>query len=294
MALVGVVDVGLRGAGEPRPQAQGPDAADAEQHLLLEALLTTAAVEAVGDVAGGLVVAGDVGVEQQQRDAAHLGAQHVGAQLAAAGQVEGDDAGLAVVLAQQAQGQAVGVEDRVGLLLPAVAVEALLEVAGLVEEADADDRDAEVGGGLEVVAGEDAETAGVLRQHLGDAELGAEVGDGAGSATLGLLGPRLEPAGLGEIGVQLGLGQADGRDEVVVGGQVGQLLGRQGGQEADRVLADGDPALGVDPFEEVSRGRVPGPAEVAGQVAERCNGLGQNSTDAEASDGLHGWHPTAS
>ena len=120
----------------------------------------------------------------------------VGVQLAAAGQVEGDDAGGVVVLAQQAQRQPVGVEDRVGLLLPAVAVEALLEVAGLVEQADADDRDAEVGGRLEVVTGEDAEAAGVLRQHLGDAELGAEVADRLRGAALDLAGPRLEPARL--------------------------------------------------------------------------------------------------
>ena len=206
VALVGVVDVRGRGAGQARPEAQGADAAHAEQHLLLEALLAAAAVEAVGDVAGGLVVLGDVGVEEQQRDAADLRAPHVGVQLAAAGQAERDDARGAVSLAQQRQGQAVGVEDGVGLLLPAVAVEALLEVAGLVEQADADDRDAEVGGRLQVVAGEDAEAAGVLRQHLGDAELRAEVGDRPGGAALDLLGPGLVPAGRGEVGVEVGLG----------------------------------------------------------------------------------------
>ena len=40
-------------------------------------------------------------------------------------------------------------------------------------------------GRLEVVAGEDAEAAGVLRQHLGDAELRREVGD----ASAGAVGP---------------------------------------------------------------------------------------------------------
>jgi hypothetical protein len=42
----------------------------------------------------------------------------------------------------------------------------------LVEKADPDDRDAQVAGGLEVITGEDAETAGVLREHGGDAVLG--------------------------------------------------------------------------------------------------------------------------
>ena len=87
------------------------------------------------------------------------------------------DHGRAVGLAQQRQRQAVGVEDGVLLLLPAVERERLTEVAGPVEQADADDRDAEVGRRLQVVAGEDAEAAGVLRQHLGDAELRREVRD---------------------------------------------------------------------------------------------------------------------
>ena len=88
VALVGVVDVRGRGAGEPRPEPQGAHAAHAEEHLLLEALLAAAAVEPVGDVAGGLVVLRDVGVEQEQRHASDLGTPHVGVQLPAAGQGE--------------------------------------------------------------------------------------------------------------------------------------------------------------------------------------------------------------
>jgi hypothetical protein len=41
-----------------------------------------------------------------------------------------------------------------------------------VEQADADQRYAEIAGRLEVVAGEDAEAAGVLRQDRADPELG--------------------------------------------------------------------------------------------------------------------------
>src|SRR5690606_40786106 len=92
-------------------------------------------------------------------------------------EVERDERGRAVVVAQERQGQAVGVEQRVGLDLPAVAREGLLEVPGAVEEPDADDRYAEVARALEVVAGEDAEAARVLRQDRGDPELRGEVGD---------------------------------------------------------------------------------------------------------------------
>ena len=66
---------------------------------------------------------------------------------------------------------------RVALDLPVALVEPLPEVAAAVEEADADERDAELGGRLQVVAGEDAEAAGVDRQALVEAELGREVGD---------------------------------------------------------------------------------------------------------------------
>ena len=96
-----------------------------------------------------------------------------------AGQPDDDLRDRAVLLAQQRERQPVGVEHRVGLLLPAVARERLPEVAAAVEQPHADDRDAEVAGGLEVVAGEDAESAGVLREHRGDAELRREVADRA-------------------------------------------------------------------------------------------------------------------
>ena len=56
-------------------------------------------------------------------------------------------------------------------------IEALPEVALVVVEADADQRDAEVGGRLDVIAGQDAEAARVDRQRLVQPELGREVGD---------------------------------------------------------------------------------------------------------------------
>ena len=58
------------------------------------------------------------------------------------------------------------------LLLGAAGRQQLAEVAVAVEEADADDRHAEVAGRLEVVAGQDPEAARVLRQRLAEAELG--------------------------------------------------------------------------------------------------------------------------
>ena len=111
---------------------------------------------------------------------------------------------MTVTPSHRRQRHAVGVEVGVALLLPALDVERLAEVAVLVEEPDADERDAEVGRRLQVVAGEHAEAAGVLRQRLGDAELGREVGDrgAAGSRPRGLEPPRLRQVVL-QLGVHL-------------------------------------------------------------------------------------------
>ena len=164
---------------------EGPHAADAEQDLLADAVLGAAAVEAVGDQAALGVVLVDVGVEQVEPDAADVGPPDLGDD-GHAGQVDLDARTL-----DERQRHGVGVEGREALLLPAVGVELLAEVALAVEEPDADERHAELAGRLEVVAGQHAEAARVLRQGLGDAELGREVGDLAQRA----VGPALEPAG---------------------------------------------------------------------------------------------------
>ncbi len=73
--------------------------------------------------------------------------------------------------------EGVGIDAFVAFALPSLTVELLMEVPLGVQQSDADERDAEVGAGLQVVAGEHAESPRVLRQRLGDAEFGREVGD---------------------------------------------------------------------------------------------------------------------
>ena len=195
------------------------------------------------------------------------------------------DRAVAVLLAEQRDGQLVGVEDGVLLELPALAGERLLEVAGVVEQADADQRDAEVAGGLEVVAGQDAEAAGVLREHRGDAELGREVGDpgrrlGAGLAAV--------PALAAQVGVEVGLGGAQAVEEALVGGQLLQPVGADRAEQAHRVVLGRLPGLGVDLGEDVLRRRVPGPPQVAGEVSQSGEGRRQDRADGESSDRTHG------
>ncbi len=81
-------------------------------------------------LAGGLVVAGDVGVEQQQRHAARPRPPHVGQQGAPAGQRHHDLARASRRPRAAASAAARRGRDGVGLRLPAVPGKRLLEVAG--------------------------------------------------------------------------------------------------------------------------------------------------------------------
>ena len=76
------------------------------------------------------------------------------------------------------------VEVGLRVLLVPIGVDLLTEVAAPVEEADADEGQPRIGRGLAVVAGKDAETAGVDLHRLVDAVLGAEVGDRTRQRTL--------------------------------------------------------------------------------------------------------------
>ena len=67
-----VWNTSARGGRSAAVRAHGAHAADAGQDLLPDAVVLVAAVEAVGDAAQVRVVLLDVGVEQQQRDAADL------------------------------------------------------------------------------------------------------------------------------------------------------------------------------------------------------------------------------
>ena len=71
-----------------------------------------------------------------------------------------------------------------------------------------------------MVAGEDAEAAGVLGQDFGDAELGGEVGD----AGRGAVAQALVPAGLLQVPVEVRRRRLDPLHHVLVRGEALQLF----------------------------------------------------------------------
>ena len=176
------------GAGAPvsrRVGAQRADAADAEQQLLAQPVLAGAAVQAVGDLA---VVRR--GCSSTSESSSSSGTRPTLATQIWATRSRPPGISIETRRARRRRPRAAATAAaRRGrgpgrLLLPALAGQRLLEVAVPVEQTDADHRHAEVAGGLEVVAGEDAETAGVLRQHRGDAVLRREVGDRRADASV--------------------------------------------------------------------------------------------------------------
>ena len=224
-------------------RAQRPRPADAEQQLLADAGPLVAAVEPRGQLAILGRVAFDVRVEQQQGAAPDRHRPDPRRDRAGAG-LDADGDGAAVLRRRRPDRQRRGVDVEVLLLLPAVAVEALPEVALVVVEADADQRDAEVGRALDVIAGQHAEAARVDRQRLVQPELGREVGDRPRPQHAGVaLAPGVArrevllepPVGVVDAAVQGELRGAlvDGRDR--------QLL-----QQRDRVVSETAPQAGIE------------------------------------------------
>src|SRR5690625_5437898 len=95
----------------------------------------------------------------------------------------------------------------VGRRTPSHAVEVLAEIACSVQKAYPDDRGAQIRGALEVVAREDPEPAGILREGARDPEFRGEVRDRGGQRRLpGALATALfsmVPPRPAEVGLQV-------------------------------------------------------------------------------------------
>ena len=149
-------------------------------------------------------VAFHVGVEQQQIAAADFHAPDFGLDRAAA-RLDLHRDRLAIGADRRFHRQFVDVGLEILFLLPAVVIEPLAEVTLTVKQADADQRDIEIRGALDVIAGEHAESAGIDRNRFVQAELGGKIGDRARPQHAGVGRPpgaiRLEIFLLAPVGV---------------------------------------------------------------------------------------------
>ena len=136
-----------------------------------------------------------------------------------------------------------------------------------------------------MVAGEQAQTAGVDRDAVVDAELGREVRD----SRFGLLCvPFLEPRRGFEVMVE------GRRDAVHVGEKpvvVHELLEPRlvgGAEQPDGAVVEGLEEVRVDTTEERDRVRVPAPPQVVRECLEWAEPVGQARQDGERADGTAG------
>jgi hypothetical protein len=172
----GVTLVDVKGRGLDPQGLQGAHAADAQDDLLLDAGVLVAAIELVGDVAVLRPVGGQVGIQQAEADVADAGLPDLHFHPAA-GQLDEDVDLLALLVHRRMDGQVVEFGIGIGGDLVAVVVDALGEVALAVEQAHGHEGQAHVRRGLAMVAGQDAETAGIDGKALVQTKLGAEIGD---------------------------------------------------------------------------------------------------------------------
>ncbi len=225
-----------------------------------------------------------VGVQQVQAHLAHVHLPDPGMQgLPLA--VHADHAGVAVHVPGRAHGHLLELVARVALLLPGVGGHVLAEVAFAVQEPHADERDVQVAGGLQMVARQDAQAAGIDGQAHGDAVFQAEVGD----AGRGLVSDReLEGRVLARQIVLQGafcVGQA--LDEEIVARQLLDAPLGQAVQQQHRVLLAAHPEVVVDGGEDVRQVIVPGEPEVGRYVPQGLQLGRQFGDNAEYAQGLH-------
>ena len=173
MAFVDVADL--------RPWMQrlhDPPAADAEQDLLHQPRLGAASVELCRDAAIRRAVQKIVAVQQVELHPPHGRLPH--AQMdGAARQPEPYAQPSALFMKDWLDRHHRRVVVRVELLLHALGVDDLAKIALLVQQSDPDNGNVEIAGCLQVIPGQDAQSAGIERQRGAEPEFHAEVGDAA-------------------------------------------------------------------------------------------------------------------
>ena len=244
--------------------------ADAQQHVLREAGVGVAVVEARGDHAPQAVVLGHVGVEQEQRHAPDVDPPDLRVHVLVA-DADADHERGAVRRRDDGARDALGIGRHPVLLLPPRGVDALAEVPAPVHEPDRDERQPAVGRLLEDVAREGPEAARVDRQRLVHRVLGTE----ERHRVVGGHGPGR--GGRAELGGHDLLERRDARQQLVV--VRGPCERGRGGllQQPHRIAPARAPPRRVDRAEDARPARQPGPAVVVrepGQAGERFRDAG--------------------
>ena len=237
--------------------------ADAEEIFLLDAVFPVTAIEAVSDAAVVFGVEFVVSVEEVERDATHVGSPECGVHHeVGVGHIHDDL--IAVGVEDAFDGEAVKVLGFIVRNLLSVHGERLSEVAVAIEEADSHHVHVAVRSLLEVVTGEDAETAGVNLQHVRETIFHAEVSHGSA------FGIGLHVHVLAEVCIDL----VHLANNLLVFGEFDETVVVNAAEQVDGVTTHFVPKLCVQGREEVKCFCVPAPPEVVGQFVKFLERLG--------------------
>ena len=263
MPLVQVDDPGLDSEGVERS-----DPADPEQCVLGLAGAAVPDVELCGDPAVEGGVLGSFGIEEKERHPAQLDAPDLCDDLPPPNR-DGYRHREVVRVRDERGRQPLGIGVDPVLVLPSRLIDPLEEVALAVEQADRDQRQRAVRGGLEEIARQGAEPAPVDRERTVHSVLGAQKRDG----------PVRRKRSLGEGARAIRRnGLLDGRSscqQVRVLGRAHQRVGGSLLEQAHRVLAALLPAVRIDTTEDLGAAGNPRPAVVEGEPGQHRQGSGK-------------------
>ena len=174
------------------------------------------------------------------------------------------------------------------LALPAVAIEALAEISLAIKQAHANQRDPEIGGALDVIAGQNSKSAGIDRERFVHAKLGGKISHGTGPQHAGVT---RAPGSLRILVLaQAAIGVVDPAVQGEFGGARFELLERILVQQRHRTVIELTPAQRIEIVEQAGGIVIPTPPQVARQRPEPLLGR-RDETVERAGFAHHGRNP---
>ena len=156
-------------------RAQRFHAADAQNNFLADAHFEIAAIKLGRDQAILGVVFRCVGIEQIQTDAADLQLPDFGENVATK-KLDGDEQ-IGIALAHFANREVMKILIQTDGLLNAVLVDLLFEITVAIKESDGDEVQIEIARGFAMIARQNAQTAGIIRDRFVKTKFGREIRD---------------------------------------------------------------------------------------------------------------------
>src|SRR5712691_2132889 len=236
--------------------SQRPHSTDPEHDLLAQAAVRLGHIEPVGDGAQVGWVGLQVGVEQEQRYAPDLRAPDADLHLAI------PDRRVDLDALHPSHRQLFAAVLEINLDLAAFRIDLLAAETLLVEQADSDQWQAKVAGGLQVIAREHAEAAGVDRQALGQAELEREVRDDHRGVRVHEGRPAVVVLAIAGASILQGALYLVALERLL------HTLIAELGEQQHRTLARGLPELGAERLKHALDPRLPRPQEVVGELVQ--------------------------